>query len=139
MLVGIVGALAVGGVTGLRTFGALAVLLYARRDWWSVLAGIALLGELIGDLVPTAPARTRALGLVARVIVGGFCAAIVGARSGLPYWAGAICGVFAAIAFAYVGVSWRVRVAPALKLNAVIAALLEDLVAVGAAIAVIGL
>lgn len=139
MLVGILGALAVGGVTGLRTFAALAVLLYARRDWLGIVAGVALLGELIGDLLPTAPARTRMLGLLARGIFGGFCAAIVGARSGLPYWAGAVCGVVAAIAFAYAGVGWRLRIAPSLKLNAVIAALLEDVAAVGAAIAVIGL
>jgi len=139
MLIGILFALAVGGVTGLRTFGALAVLLYARRDWVSALAGIALLGELIADLIPGVPARTNIGPLIGRAIVGGYCGALVGARSGLPFWAGAICGAIGAVVLAYVGVSWRLQLAPKLKLNPIIAALLEDVVAIAGAISLIGI
>jgi uncharacterized membrane protein len=138
MFVGISLALAVGVATGLRTFAALAVLRYAYRDWTSVLAGLALVGELIADLIPNVPSRTSFGPLIGRCIFGGYCAAVVGAMHGLPPWAGALCGVIGAVAGAFAGLNWRVRVAPSIKLHPVIAALLEDALAVGGAIALIG-
>jgi len=139
VFVGISLALAVGGVTGLRTFAALAVLRYAHRDWTSLLAGLALVGELIADLIPNVPSRTSFGPLIARCLIGGYCAAVVGAMHGLPPWAGAVCGVVGAIAGAFAGLKWRVRVATNIKLHPVVAALLEDALAVGGAIAAIGL
>ena len=108
-----------GGLTGLRTMTPIAVLcwfawighldIYGSWAAWTG-SGIAVsvftvlaLGELIGDKLPTTPARTSAFPLIARVIFGGMVGAI--AATGLAGSAaeGAFLGAISAIAGAFLG------------------------------------
>ena len=129
-------ALAIGVVCGLRTFTAPAVLWFFRHGGvWAYALGLAALLEDAGDVHPKAPARTGALGLSARIASGAFCGWQLTAFRGGPAIAGAAIGAIAAIAGAYAGYTVRVRLIAAMGL--VPSGLLEDAVAIGAAIAVV--
>src|ERR1700682_5027948 len=99
----------IGVVTGLRCMTAPAVVAWAAHLGWIHLSGSPLafmgsvwavgiftlgaLGEFVGDQLPTTPARTAALGLTARIVIGflsGACLAIAG---GASHWLWAVFGV----------------------------------------------
>lgn len=141
---------AIGSVSGLRSFTAPALLsgaahrklLNLKRTPFAWLASdrsariSALLagGELLADKLPFMPKRTEAPSLVARFISGAVCAmAIAGRRKGKERIASALVGGTAAIAASYAGYQYRKHV----KLPPVVAALLEDSVALGAGAAII--
>lgn len=127
MLVLIVGAFLLGIVVGLRTFTAPAVLWIVRHGGiWAIVLAIAAVVEYAGDLLPKAPARTGAVGLTARILSGAFCGWQISGSA-----IGAVAGVAGAVAGAYGGLALRTRAIAVI--GAVPSAILEDLVAIGAA------
>src|SRR6266481_9176043 len=98
-------AIGIGIVAGLRSLTPPAVVAWAAHLGWLNLHGSPLafmgsawavgiftlgaLGEFVADKLPTTPARTAAVGLTARIVIGlltGACLAVAGRAS---YWLGA--------------------------------------------------
>jgi len=120
-------ALLIGIVAGLRTMIAPAAVLFARHSfWWIVFAVLALI-EMIGDLMPKAPARTAPAPLVLRCISGGACGYFV---AGAIPWAGAISGLIGALIGTYGGYSIRRMLTKRAGLPDIPVALAEDVAAI---------
>ena len=115
--------LLLGCVAGLRSLTAPAAVCWGAHLGWLHLAGtrLAFMGntvtlviftllavfELVIDKLPRTPPRTEPLGLVARIIVGGFCgAALVMSTGGSPFVA-ALIGIAGALAGTYGGYNIR--------------------------------
>jgi uncharacterized membrane protein len=141
---------AMGAVSGLRSFTGPAIvseaahrkLLHLEKTPLSFLSSgnaaktsIALaIGELIADKLPFTPDRTKLPSLMARFVAGALAgAAVAGKRKRNDQIAAAVVGGAAAIAAAYAGNQYRKHV----KLPGIVAALLEDALAVGAGTAII--
>ena len=140
-------AFGIGVVAGLRSLTAPAIVAWAAHSGWlnlshSPLAFIgsvwavasftpAALGEFVADQLPAAPARTTAIPLIARVVMGlltGACLGIAGSAS--PRLA-AVMGAIGAIAGAFGGYRARVGLMRALHAPDFAIAIPEDLVAIG--------
>jgi uncharacterized membrane protein len=137
----------IGVVTGLRCMTAPAVVAWAAHLGWIHLSGSPLafmgsvwavgiftlgaLGEFVGDQLPTTPARTAALGLTARIVIGLLTGACLAVAGGVSYWLGAVIGVIGAIAGAFGGYQARVRLVRGLHVPDAAIAIPEDLVAIG--------
>ena len=137
----------IGVVTGLRCMTAPAVVAWAAHLGWIHLSGSPLafmgsvwavgiftlgaLGEFVGDQLPTTPARTAALGLTARIVVGLLTGACLAVAGGVSYWLGAVIGVIGAIAGSFGGYQARVRLVRGLHVPDAAIAIPEDLVAIG--------
>ena len=137
----------IGVVGGLRSMTALAVVAWAAHLGWINLHGSPLafmgsasavgiftlgaLGEFVADQLPTTPARTAALGLTARIVVGLLTGACLGIAGGASYWLGALIGAIGAIAGAFGGYQARVRLVRSLDVPDAAIAIPEDLVAIG--------
>jgi uncharacterized membrane protein len=137
----------IGVVTGLRCMTAPAVVAWAAHLGWINLHGSPLafmgsawavgiftlgaLGEFVADQLPTTPARTAALGLTARIVIGLLTGACLGVAGGASYWLGALVGAIGAIAGAFGGYQARVRLVRGLHVPDAAIAIPEDLVAIG--------
>lgn len=129
-------AFALGFVAGLRTFTAPAVLLLMRAGTWpAYVLGVAALAEYAGDLHPNAPSRTQPLGLIARLCSGAFCGWLTSAITGVSAPVGAGLGALGAIFGAFLGL--RARTAAIGRIGRIPAAIAEDIVAIGAAVAIV--
>lgn len=141
---------AIGAVSGLRSFTGPAIVSEAANRHLIDLKGTPLewlasketantamalaAGELIFDKLPFTPDRTQLGALAARFATGGVsAAAIARTRSRDEQIKAAIIGGTAALAAAWLGFEYRKRV----KLPKVLAALLEDTVAVAAGTAIV--
>ena len=112
--------------TPLGFFGA------AVTPWiFSLLAG----GELVNDLLPSAGSRKAPPAFAARIVSGGLCGAAVGASAGFLA-GGIVAGVLGAVAGTLGGYAARARLARAFG-HDLPAALLEDVVAIGAGLLVV--
>ena len=111
--------------------------LMRHRSPVAYVLGVGALLELAGDLNPKAPARTRFLGLTARVLSGAFCGWAVNAGPGASVTLGIVLGAIGAVIGAYGGLAARTR-AIAL-IGAVPAALLEDAIAIVGSIAIVAI
>lgn len=141
----------IGAVAGLRVLTPLAAVAWAARlnDWplvgthlawmgnaimpwvFSVLA----LGEWINDKLPTTPSRKIPPQFIARVVSGALCGAVIGgAQDSLAI--GLVAGAVGAIAGTLGGAAVRGKLAAAFGKD-LPAALLEDVVAIGLAVAVV--
>jgi uncharacterized membrane protein len=149
-------AAGIGAIAGLRTFTPLAVVSHAARrnllplrrsrlgvlrssTTANTLAAFAV-GELVADKLPSTPSRLDAGPLVARVLSGAACAAAIstGARQcGRTVAAGAAVGGLAAIGGALIGYHVRRAITSNLNVPDPAIALLEDMVAVGGAVAIL--
>lgn len=129
-------AFALGAVAGLRTMTAPAALWLARGSSpvAAALAAMAL-AEYAGDLHPKAPARTAPLPLAARIVSGAVCGRELAKTSGSGTLAGTASGAAGAIAGAFIGLALRERAAK--RIGAVPAAIIEDLVAIAGAAALL--
>jgi uncharacterized membrane protein len=134
-----------GCVCGLRSLTAPAVVCWAAHFGWlrfdgtrlafldkpALLAVVTVLaiGELIADKLPKTPARTAALGLTARIVLGGASAAAlaVSTSNGVPLAAAA--GALGGIAGAFGGYNIRHSLV-AKGLPDYVVALAEDAVAI---------
>ena len=140
-------AFGIGVVTGLRSMTAPAVVVWAVHLGWINLSGsplaflgsawavgiftVAALGEFVADKLPTTPARTAAVGLTARIVIGLLTGASLGVAGGASYWLGALIGAIGAIAGAFGGYQARVRLVRGLHVPDAAIAIPEDLVAIG--------
>jgi uncharacterized membrane protein len=140
-------AFGIGVVTGLRSMTAPAVVAWAAHLGWINLSGsplafmvsawavgiftVGALGEFVADQLPTTPARTAAVGLTARIVIGLLAGACLGVAGGASYWLGALIGAIGAIAGAFGGYQARVRLVRGLHLPDAAIAIPEDLVAIG--------
>lgn len=95
----IVAIFLLGFIDGLRSMTAPALLCWAAHFGWLPVAGTKLaflghpatlilvtllaLGELVADKLPNTPARTAPVGLIARIVLGGACGAVVAIALGM--------------------------------------------------------
>jgi uncharacterized membrane protein len=149
------GLFAIGFLTGLRAMTPIAVICWMTvlgrvpaAAGWMRFAGsrisvgvfsVAALGELVGDKLPNAPARTKAPGLLARIIFGALCAAILATSAGYSLVGGALLGAVGAVAGTFGGWFARTRIVAALRCPDLPIALVEDAIAVGGSILVCSL
>lgn len=143
-------ALLIGVVSGLRSLTAPAVVAWGAHLGWlhltgtrlsfmSSVAAVALLSllaivELITDKLPSTPSRTAPVGLIARIVLGGFSGGVLyvaGANHG--FWLGAVLGVVGALIGTYGGYQVRTRTVKALHAPDFLIALIEDAIAIGGA------
>jgi uncharacterized membrane protein len=146
-------AFLIGVIAGLRTMTAPAVVAWAvNRHWLNILSSplafmgstaavavftVLALGELVVDILPSTPKRTRLLGLIGRSVFGGLSGAAVAASGAQSIAPGAVLGVAGAIAGAFAGYEVRKRLVSALKVPDFVIALMEDAVAIGAGLLIV--
>jgi uncharacterized membrane protein len=126
-------ALIIAMTAGLRTFVPVFAVRWPYANWTTWLAGLFVIGEIVADKLPSIPGRTQIGPLALRCLSGVYCAWAVGTPLGLSLPLAICLGLAGAIAGAYIGFGWRVSLAPAMKLPPIVAALLEDAVAIAAA------
>ena len=138
-------ALLIGFFNGLRSLVTPAVVALATHlGWLNPGPGLAWIGsmpalivfllaaalELVADKLPSTPSRTAALGLVARIVMGGLAGACVAAGGGHSGAIGAILGIAGALAGAYGGHAARTGLVRALGTPDFVVAVLEDAVTI---------
>ena len=138
---------AIGLVAGLRSLTAPAVVCWAAHLGWINLSGsvLAFMGstwalwlfsilalvELVADQLPTTPARTAPVGLIARLVMGmlsGACLAVAGQAS---LWVGVLAAALGVLAGTFGGYRARVGLVRSLQVRDIAVAIPEDLVAIG--------
>jgi uncharacterized membrane protein len=146
-------AFLIGIVAGLRSLTAPAVVSWAAHRNWidlhntplsfmgstvtvSIFVLLALV-ELVADQLPSTPSRTKPVGLIARIVLGGLsgaCVAVAGAQSIVI---GALLGAVGGVAGAFAGYEVRTRLVRALKVPDFVIAVLEDAVAIGGGLLIV--
>jgi uncharacterized membrane protein len=142
----ILAVILIGFAAGLRTFTAPAIVAWAVHvDHIDVtntpfafmtphaavlILSLAALGEYVFDLMPFAPARTQAPGLIGRFVTGSFSAAVLLAASHQNLAFG-ILGGLVAIGGAFAGFHARRWCVGAFKIKDPFVAIPEDLLAIG--------
>ncbi|HVT93436.1 MAG TPA: DUF4126 family protein [Bryobacteraceae bacterium] len=145
-------AFLIGVVAGLRSMTAPAIVSWGARLGWLPLSGTPLaflgyaatpyiltvfaIGELIADKLPSTPSRKAPMGFGARIVTGGLSGAAIGASGG-HLAAGLVLGVLGAIAGTLGGYEFRARLVRATGGKDLPIAVLEDVIAVGAAILIV--
>jgi uncharacterized membrane protein len=140
-------AFLIGVVSGLRSVTAPAVVAWsAHRNWINlrntilsfmgstvavVIFTLLAVVELIADKLPSTPSRTKPLGLIGRIVLGGLSGAGVTVSGAQSIVLGAVLGVAGGIAGAFAGYEVRTRLVKALKVPDLVIALLEDAVTIG--------
>jgi uncharacterized membrane protein len=87
--------------------------------------------EFIGDQLPSTPARTAAIGLSARIVMGGLSGACLAVAGGASVAVGAVVGAVGGVAGAFGGYYARTGLVRALRVADFAIAIPEDIVAVG--------
>ena len=134
-----------GTATGLRSQMGLAVVVLATPpeslpSWLRgaavrpVVASLAL-GELVADKLPSTPNRTDPVGLIARIALGGLSSAVLASTTGRDRAVAAIVGAGMAAGAAFAGMAGRAALSR--HLPPILAALNEDVVAAGLAVAAV--
>jgi uncharacterized membrane protein len=140
-------AFGIGVVAGLRSITAPAIVALAADLGWINPSGscLAFMGsawavaiftfgalfEFVADQIPTTPARTTAVPLTARIVMGLLTGACLGTAGGTSLWLGALIGAIGAIAGAFGGYRARVGLVRALHAPDIAIAIPEDLIAMG--------
>lgn len=93
--------------------------------------------ELIADQLPNTPSRTKAPGLIARIILGGLSGAAVAAAGAQSMAVGGLLGVAGGVAGAFGGYQVRTRLVRALKVPDFVIACFEDAIAIGGGLFVV--
>jgi uncharacterized membrane protein len=146
-------AFGIGIIAGLRSLTAPAVVAWAARRGWLNLQGtlLSFLGstaavatftilavvELVADQLPSTPARTKAPGLIARILLGGLSGAAVALAGGQSAAVGACLGAAGGVIGAFAGYQVRTGLVRALKVPDFVIAALEDFVAVAGALFIV--
>jgi uncharacterized membrane protein len=144
-----VGPLAIGFVSGLRTFTGPAVVSWAACYGWLNLQGTALafmgswaavaifsilaLAEYVADKLPRTPNRTNAGPLIGRILLGGLSGAALAGAAQDSMTMGAVLGGVGAVIGAFAGYEIRRRLVRRLGVKDSFVAVPEDLVAIGLA------
>ena len=143
-------AFGIGVIAGLRSMTAPAAVAWAARRGWLSLHGTALVylgstaavviftvlavAELVADQLPGTPARTKPVGLIARILTGGLSGAAVAVAGGQSGVIGGCLGAVGGIAGAFAGYWARTGAVRGLKVPDFVVAVVEDLVAIGGAV-----
>ena len=143
-------ALLIGVIAGMRAMTAPAAVSWAASfglinlegtwlaflgyRWTPWILTLLALGELVVDQLPFTPSRTAPLGFGGRIVTGALSGVAVGTAGGTML-GGAIAGVVGAVVGTLGGHSFRARLATALG-NDRPAALIEDAIAISAALAI---
>jgi len=146
-------ALLIGVVSGLRSVTAPALVAWgAHRNWLNlhnaalsfmastaavVIFTLLAVVELIADKLPSTPSRTQAVGLIARILLGGLSGACVAVSGAQSLVVGAVLGAVGGVAGAFAGYEARTRLVKALKVPDFVIALLEDAVAIGGGLLIV--
>ncbi|WP_456787759.1 hypothetical protein [Cellulomonas sp. P5_C5] len=93
-------------------------------------AALGVIGELVGDKLPTAPSRLEHGGALVRATSGAIGATMLAARAGANPVVPALAGGIGGLAGAYGGAAWRAWAVG--RLPGVLAAIAEDAVALTA-------
>ena len=144
-------AVLMGGVAGLRTVTAPAAVSWAAwagvldlgNSWLAFLAhpaspwllSLMAAAEFVTDKLSFTPSRKVPVQFAARIVSGALCGAAIGTPAGSAL-AGAVFGVVGAVAGTLGGAAGRARLAAAFGKD-LPAAVLEDVVAVGCATAIV--
>jgi uncharacterized membrane protein len=146
-------ALLIGIVAGLRAMLAPAAVSWAAHFGWIALSGTPLafldhpwarwillvlaIGELISDQLPFTPSRKVPLQFGTRIVSGALCGAALTAASGMLV-VGAVAGAIGAVIGTLGGAAFRARMAAAFGKDPP-AAIIEDAIAIAAALVIVGL
>ncbi len=136
----------IGCVAGLRSMMAPAIVCAAAYLRWIHLEGTPLqfltaqpalwiftflaIGELIADKLPKTPARTSAMGLIARAVTGALCGAALAASGGKALAVGAVLGLLGGVAGAFAGYYIRRGLVLQMRVPDFVIAVVEDLLAI---------
>lgn len=145
------GALLIGVVAGLRTMTAPAAISWAAYLGWLPLGDttlsflgatvtpflftLAAIGELITDQLPTTPSRKAPMQFGARIVTGSLSGCAIGMAGG-SWLSGAAAGAIGAVIGTLGGAEARRRMAQTFGRDRP-AALIEDAVAIGGALAIV--
>ena len=140
-------AFGIGVVAGLRSMTAPAVVAWAAHLGWINLSSshlafmgsawavgiftLGALGEFVADQLPTTPARTTAVPLAARIVMGLLTGGCLGIAAGASPWLGGLIGAIGAIAGAFGGYQARVGLVRSLHVPDFAIAIPEVLIAMG--------
>ncbi len=146
-------ALCLGGLTGLRAFTPVTVLVWALHLHHVRILGsplyflhttpaivvltILAVAELVADKLPFTPSRLKIPGLVGRVIFGAVCGVVTGQAWGASWQTSAAAGLIGAIVGAVVGYEVRKGTVQTLHWHDIPVALIEDAVAIGGSILIV--
>jgi uncharacterized membrane protein len=141
-------AFLIGVVAGLRSMTAPAAVSWAARLGWlhventwlaflgyaavPYIVSVLAIGELIADKLPKTPSRKSPPGFIGRILTGGLSGAAIGA-TGASWIIGLAAGIAGAIVGTLGGYEFRARLVKAIGGNDLPIALLEDVIAIGAA------
>jgi uncharacterized membrane protein len=139
-------AVGIGIVAGLRSLTAPAFVSWAAHLGWINLQGtpLAFMGsavtvgiftllaivELVGDVLPKTPPRTAAVGLIARIVLGGLCGGCLCVAAGEGMVLGAVLGIVGALIGTYGGYYARHALVSRLNVKDILIAIPEDIVAI---------
>src|SRR5688572_17859279 len=135
-------AFLIGLFAGLRSLTPPAAVAWAVYLGWLRLARpLSLIGSLpaviIVDKLPNTPNRTAPLGLIARIVTGGFTGACVSLGGGQSAFVGAGLGLLGGIVGCFAGYQARTRLVRSLRMPDFNVALLEDLIAIGGSLFIV--
>lgn len=94
------------------------------------LATLLAVLELIADKLPKTPPRTAPVGLIARLVMGGFCGFAIATSAGASLALGAMLGAAGGLAGAFAGYHARRALVISAHLPDFAVAIVEDLVAI---------
>jgi uncharacterized membrane protein len=103
----------------------------------TVIFTLLALVELVADKLPSTPSRTKPVGLIARILMGGLSGATLAAAGGQSLALGGCLGAAGGIIGAFGGYQIRMRLVAALKVPDIAIALAEDAVAIGASFLIV--
>jgi uncharacterized membrane protein len=145
-------AFLIGGIAGLRSMVAPAVVSWAARLGWLHLENTPLaflgfaatpyiisvlaIGEVINDKLPKTPSRKEPGSFVARVVTGALSGAAIGAAAG-SLIGGLVAGALGAVAGTLGGYEFRSRLVKAIGGNDLPIALLEDAIAIAGGLLIV--
>ena len=145
-------AFLIGLFAGLRSLTPPAALAWAVYLGWLTLARpLSLIGslpaviilsllaltEIIFDKLLNTPNRTAPLGLIGRIVTGGFTGACVSLGGGKSAYVGAGLGMIGGIVGSFAGFHARSRLVKSLRLPDFNIALVEDLIAIGGSLFIV--
>ena len=102
-----------------------------------IILSVLAIGEIIFDKLPNTPNRTAPLGLIGRIVTGGFTGACIALGGGQSAFVGAGLGVIGGIAGCFAGYQARAQIVKSLRQPDFNIALIEDLIAIGGSLFVV--
>src|SRR5690242_4456976 len=102
-----------------------------------IILSLLAITEVIFDKLPNTPNRTAPLGLIGRIVTGGFTGACVSLGGGQSAYVGAALGVIGGIVGCFAGYQARARLEESRRQPDFNIALVEDLIAIGGSLFIV--